>query len=161
MSEKKIIANSSPIILSSKIDFFPVLKKIYQRIIIPEGVYSEITSKSDSQIERILEDQFLQVKTAQNIEKINSLSRFLGRGEIECIVLSEEIKADTLIIDDKKGRYYAESSGIKTIGIVGLIIKAYRSHLIDDFSQWLNRLKEAGFWIKKEFLEEIIRTVQR
>ena len=161
MSKKKIVANSSPIILSAKIDFLPVLKKMYQRIFIPEGVHSEITSKKDSQIEKVLEDQFLQVKTAQNTEKINSLSKFLGRGEIECIVLSEEIKADTLIIDDKKGRYYAESSKIKTIGIVGLIINAYRTHLIDDFSQRLNRLKEVGFWIKKEFLEEIIRTVQR
>ena len=161
MSEKKIVANSSPIILSSKIDFFPVLKKMYQRIFIPQGVYNEITSKQESQIEEIFEGRFLQVKMVRNIEKINSLSRFLGRGEIECIVLSEEIKADTLIIDDKRGRYYAESSGIKSIGIVGLIIKAYRANLIDDFSQRLRRLKEAGFWMKNEFLEEIIRTVQR
>lgn len=134
---------------------------MYQRIIIPEGVYREITSKKDFQIDGILGEEFLKVKTAKNAEKINSLSQFLGRGEIECIVLSQEITADTLIIDDKRGRYYAESSGIKTIGIVGLIIKAYRAGLIDDFAKRLNKLIDAGFWIKKEFIEEIIRTVQR
>jgi predicted nucleic acid-binding protein len=161
LSKKKIVSNSSPIILSLKIDFIPVLKKMYQRIIIPEGVFREITSKEDSQIDGIPGEEFLQVKTAKNDEKINSLSQFLGRGEIEYIVLSQEITADTLIIDDRRGRYYAESSGIKTIGIVGLIIKAYRAGLIDDFAKRLNRLIDVGFRIKKEFMEENIPTIRR
>jgi len=134
---------------------------MYQRIIIPEGVHREITSKEDFQIDEILGEEFLQVQSVKNVEKINSLSQFLGRGEIECIVLSQEIAADTLIIDDKRGRYYAESSGIKTIGIIGLVIKAYRAGLIDDFAKRLKRLIDVGFWIKKEFIEEIIRTVRR
>jgi len=75
LSEKKIVANSSPIILSSKIDFFPVLKKMYQRIFIPQGVYNEITSKQESQIEEILEDRFLQVKAVQNIENVKRGAR--------------------------------------------------------------------------------------
>jgi predicted nucleic acid-binding protein len=108
----------------------------------------------------MIDEGFLQVKTAQNIEKIKSISKFMGIGEVECIVLSEEIKPDILIIDDKKGRYYAESCGIKTMGIVGLVIKAYRAGLLDDFEGKLNRLREAGFWIKKKLLQEIIQTVR-
>lgn len=75
MSEKKIVANSSPIILSSKIDFFSVLKRMYHRILIPEGVYREITSKKNPQIKKVLEDQFLQVKTVQNIDKIEEVKK--------------------------------------------------------------------------------------
>jgi predicted nucleic acid-binding protein len=157
---EKAVCNSSPIILAAKIGLVPVLKRMFETIYIPKAVFHEITSKEDAQIKELMQGDFIRQKEIKNIESARMLTRFLGKGEVESILLSGEINADLLIIDDKKGRNYADSMGIKTIGIVGVIIKAYRGGLLDDFEHMLTELKNAGFWIREDFLQSIIRSVK-
>ena len=52
------------------------------------------------------------------------LELILGRSEAEAIMLAEKLKLP-LIIDEKKGRKIAERRGIKIIGTLGILLKAY------------------------------------
>ncbi len=64
------------------------------------------------------------------------------------ISLCLSLSADALLIDETLGRIVAAKLGIKTIGILGILIEARRRHLIPEVRIVLDRLeKEAGFWI--------------
>ena len=53
----------------------------------------------------------------------------LDRGESEAIVLAKELHADFLLMDERLGTSTAESMGISTIGLLGVLIKAKEQHL--------------------------------
>ncbi|MCP4147315.1 MAG: hypothetical protein GY757_06145 [bacterium] len=107
----------------------------------------------------MLQGDFIQVKEITNVDKAQILIKFLGKGEVESIVLAEEMEASLLIIDDKKGGNYADSFGIKTIGIVGLLLKAHHYGLLNNIEEELVKLKEAGFRIKESFLQFLTQSV--
>jgi hypothetical protein len=51
-------------------------------------------------------------------------------GESESVILYKELKADFLLIDDKKARTVAENLGIKCIGTIGLLSAAKDKKII-------------------------------
>lgn len=50
---RKVIVNSTPLIALAKSDQLELLKMMYERIIIPEAVYREVTEKDDIASRRI------------------------------------------------------------------------------------------------------------
>lgn len=44
---RKVISNSTPLIILSKIGELEILKNLYGEIIIPQAVFEEVTSKND------------------------------------------------------------------------------------------------------------------
>ncbi len=57
----------------------------------------------------------------------------IDRGESEAILLHKELKADYLLIDDKKARQKAESLGINCIGTLGVLYLAHKKNLIKTY----------------------------
>ncbi len=88
-----------------------------------------------------------------------NLSRELGRGKAYAIALSLELKADVLLINDKKAKEIAEKKGIKTRWNTEVLLDALEQKLIKNYSEFeklLNRLIEVGFWIEKREYEKVI-----
>jgi len=78
-------------------------------------------------------------------------------GETEAFVLAQQVKAEYLIMDEKKGRIEAAKLGIKTIGILGILILSRRSGICDDLKNELVDLRlNAGFWINQKFYQEML-----
>ena len=70
----------------------------------------------------------------------------LDIGEAYAITLAEQIHADLLLIDEKKGRAAAASAGIQYMGLAGALIEAKRKGIISRLADILERMTEdAGF----------------
>jgi predicted nucleic acid-binding protein len=78
----------------------------------------------------------------------------LGKGEAEVIALASETGIKT-IIDDLKARQVAEKLGIKVTGTIGILIKAEKARLINNAYEKAKELREKGFYVSDELLDEI------
>ena len=112
---RRVIVNSTPIIVLCNIGLLDILKALYAEICIPEAVYREVTEKDDSACQVL--------KTALNwihVEKIANQSdkkmykAKLHDGEVEVMILAQEGTADDLVvIDDNAAKKTAKYLGLK------------------------------------------------
>ncbi len=80
----------------------------------------------------------------------------LDEGEAEVIVLSEEVKANLIIMADRLGRKIARLKGLNVIGALRLLVIAKSKGIIPDVKSRINKLKESGFWIQDDVCNSIL-----
>jgi predicted nucleic acid-binding protein len=71
------------------------------------------------------------VATATDQERVQELRGYLDPGEAEAIVLAIELRADLLLVDERRGRRVASAAGLAITGLLGVIATAKRAGLID------------------------------
>jgi len=161
---KKIISNASPLIALSNIGQLELLKKLFQKIFIPQAVYQEVVKEGKGrsgtvEVEKAIK-QWMEIVEVKNLDKVNTLRAILDYGEAEVIVLAQEIKADLLLLDNKEPRLFAKHLGFNVIGTVGVLILAYKKGFLKDPVEKIFELREKGFYISDRLLKEIIKRLQ-
>jgi uncharacterized protein len=129
-----VISDTSVITNLAAIQHLALLNQLYRQVIIPEAVYRELAD-IDPPVPGTLEAQsvdWLQVRSVTNlnvVEQLRSEVR-LDSGESEAIALALELKADLLLIDERRGRAEADRLGLRIIGLLGILVEAKRRNLI-------------------------------
>lgn len=154
------VSNSGPIISFARAGCLDLLEKVMGDLWIPEAVYEDIVVKGKGKpgSDEVRRAKWLKRKEIKHKNGIG-FSHDLGTGEVEAIILAEELKA-VLIVDDRKARQFAERRGLKTIGSLKIIKEAKDKGWIDGAKSLGDRLRKEGLRIKKdelyrEFLEEM------
>lgn len=84
----------------------------------------------------------------------------LHGGEIAALSLAVERGADVVLMDEQPGRAAAAALGLKTMGLLGILMEARRRSLIPTLAPLLDRLQiEARFWIAPSLREVVLLTV--
>lgn len=83
----------------------------------------------------------------------------IDAGEAEAIDLANYIKADRLLIDERKGSLLAKEYGITTIGLLGILKIAKQNHLITSVKELLEQLIENNFWMSNELYNIVLKSV--
>jgi len=129
-----IVSDTTPIISLLRVNRLDLLEKLFGKVIIPQMVHTELTLNPlhQKEMETIESCQFLEVRPVHNQQAVKILMRAtnLDIGESEAIVLTEEMSAQTILIDEKKGRRIAESMGLEIMGTVGILINAYHERFV-------------------------------
>lgn len=79
----------------------------------------------------------------------------LDKGEREAILLTQELSADLLLVDDKQARLAAADLGIAITGTVGILDKAARMGLIDVKSV-IKELQTTNFFIADDLIKKLL-----
>lgn len=139
--QKVIIADTSCLILLDKIGELKLLNKLFGQIIITQEIALEFKKE--------LPDWFaIQEPTNKIYQKI--LEASLDKGEASAIAFAIEQVNCLLIMDDYKGRKYAEQLGIKITGTLGVIIDAKLSGHIKSVKTLLDKIKMTDFRLTTE-----------
>ena len=77
-------------------------------------------------------------------------------GESESVLLYKELKADFLLIDDKKARTIAENFGIKCIGTIGLLSAAKDKKIIIELKPLFENLLQNRRFFSINLLNTIL-----
>jgi len=153
---RKIIVNSTPLIALAKANKLEILKGMYGHIIIPEAVYKEVTEKDDVAAQRIeAAREWIEVcKVDPNMDRRMYKAK-LHDGEVEVMLLAQEIGADAVIIDDGAARKTAEYLELPLTGTLGVMIKAKQRGLLEAVMPVVQQMEQNGIFFSKELKEKI------
>jgi len=145
----KIVSNTSPLIAFSKINRFDILRELFGKILIPETVYEEFSANcTDEEKQRfvIARETFID---KVRVDEIYHFARKLGRGEQEALTLANQIHADLLLMDDRKGYNEAKEQNINVASTRAILKIAEERKIIDSFEKIEQTLKERSFFIPR------------
>lgn len=157
-----VVSDTTPLISLLKINRLDLLEKLFGEVLIPVAVFDELTvdKRFELEAERIREKQFIIIKTIKNLESVSILKRATGldRGESEAIVLTDELKADLLLMDEAKGRSVSTQLGLKVMGTIGILIAAYDEQELtsDEVRECIDGLQRAGRHIGQRHYQMVL-----
>lgn len=70
-----------------------------------------------------------------------------------------ELEADFILMDERKGRTFAEKHGLTVTGLVGILIKAKELRHLIELKPILDQLLEQNFRLSKELYERVLTLV--
>ena len=126
----KIVLDTSPIIFLSKIDSLHLLVDCVDDIYAPQAVIEELRDYSPP--------SFIKVRSLSTIGAAyaqGALGR-LHQGELEAMVLAQELLADYVVLDDLLARRKAQRLAIKVIGTLGLLLLIEKRGLLAAEQVW-------------------------
>lgn len=146
----------SGLVIVDKVD---ILTKLFGKIIVPQAVKSELLllEAYKNKIKQFFEKEQIGVLKPTNKSFYNELFQILDKGEAEAITLAVELKADLLLVDEKKGRIIAKQLEIMITGLLGILLLAKQQNIISSVKQIMDKLKsEAGFWIGENLYDKVL-----
>ncbi|MCD8148217.1 MAG: DUF3368 domain-containing protein [Clostridiales bacterium] len=145
---RRVIVNSTPLIVLCGIGQLELLRKLYGEIHIPLAVYKEVTAKTDSACIQIKKSRnWVHVDTIKDLSEKKMYRAKLHDGEVEVMILAQEQKADLLIIDDNAAKKTAKYLGLTVTGTLGVLLKARKEGFIQEIRPLLSEMKRNGFYI--------------
>jgi predicted nucleic acid-binding protein len=139
--QKVIIADTSCLILLDKIGELSLLQKLFGAIVITQEIADEFSKELPN---------WFRIENATNKTYQKILEASLDIGEASAIAFAIEQSDCLLIMDDYKGRRYAEQLGIKITGTLGVLIAAKLTGHIKAVKPILEEIKKTDFRLTLE-----------
>lgn len=161
-----VVSDTTPLITLLKVNHIDLLRLYFGEVQIPKAVFDELTSDKRFllEAEQIRSSDFIRVVELNDEKTVNVLRRATGLdlGESEAIVLSDEIKADLLLMDEAKGRDVAKQMGLNIMGTIGLLMASYQSGIIsaDDIRDCINIIRTSGRHIGEKYLNMLTEMIK-
>lgn len=151
---KIVVADTGAIISLVHIRRLDLIEIVFGDFCIAKAVWVELSNYDNPNFDR---SQLKGLKgRVKEIKSKNYLSMVMDFGESESVVLYEELKADYLLIDDKKARLIAESLNINCIGTLGLLLKAKNDGILPELRPLFDRLISDGRFYSRKLLNDIL-----
>ncbi|MGB2591372.1 MAG: hypothetical protein WBG02_04545 [Candidatus Acidiferrum sp.] len=153
-----VVSNTTPLRYLIAIELESLFPRLFGKIFVPEGVHQELTHESAPmrvrQVVRSRPDWY-EVREVQPTP-VRPFSVMLHAGEMEAILLAEQIKPQLLWIDDQAGRTVALERKLPLSGTIGILERADRLGLVGNLPAVLVALKASGFFISNALEREIL-----
>ncbi len=82
----------------------------------------------------------------------------LDSGEAAALSLAVEIHADAVLIDERRGYEVAVQLGLRTIGILGILLRAKSVGALPAVKPILDALqRDAGFWLSESLRKQVLQ----
>jgi len=143
-----VVCDASPIIALSAVGRLSLLQQLYGKILVPGSVAQEVTNGSSGQpgADEFRASDWITVQTVQDSVLLRSLSGELDRGEAEAIALAVEVRAEILLVDERRARRVAARLGLSIVGVLGMLLEAKKKGCLEAVRPVLDDLLErAGF----------------
>ena len=157
---RRVVVNSTPLLVLGNIGRLDILQKLYEQIVIPEAVFREVTEKDDAASRAILAAKdWIQVQAIRDSSVYSLYRARLHAGEVETMILAQqEPIADVVVLDDNAARQTAQFLGLNVTGTIGILVKAKQNGIIQNVKPLLNEIMQNGFYISERVLHMILET---
>ena len=151
------VSNTSPLTNLAAIGQFDLLRQLYGGLLIAEAVWAELNAGGRAWPGRdeVAAADWIRRRAAANRPLVLALRERLDPGEAETIALAVACQPSLVLMDEKEGRRAAQRLGLKTVGVVGVLIEAKARGLIAGVGPLLERLRQdAGIYLSDRVIHE-------
>ena len=136
-----------------------LLRRLYSEIMIPEAVFREVTEKDDAVKQAVMQN-LAWIKVSHVSEKADKrmYQAKLHDGEVEVMILAQEITADLVILDDRAARKTAEYLGLPLTGTLGILLKSKEKGFLSRVMTVVEDMERTGIDYS-DALKEMIRDI--
>jgi predicted nucleic acid-binding protein len=147
MPDKPVILNNTPLVALWALGRLDLLRDLFQVVVIPKAVEDEFLAADElARREALANAPWVKTVVLSYPRRAQAYAG-LDRGEAEVLALAEESDARLVILDERKGRRYAERMGLPMTGTLGVLLLAKEAGLIESISEWTSKLQEAGLFL--------------
>jgi predicted nucleic acid-binding protein len=157
-----VVADTSVVLNLCRVQHERLLQQLFRRVLIPEEVAGGFVrlTKINKRFSGLMLPDWIEVLSAPKSLPIEVIRAELDADEAAAIALFLNQKAEALLMDESLGRSVAEKLGIRTMGIVRILIDARDRELISNVRLLLDRLHtEANFWMAPELKSRVLQMV--
>jgi predicted nucleic acid-binding protein len=158
-----VVADSSPLVILTKLGCFDLLNRLFPRIYISAEVHYEVVMAGaglpgSSEVSKA---GWIEVKGIQNPAGLYSAQRKygLGPGEMSSILLAKELGANPVLLDDYRARKVAMAEGLGILGSIGLLEAFYRQRYLTDLRSVFQELLTHNVYIDRRLLDRRLRAL--
>lgn len=138
-----VIADTSVLLNLALVGQIQLLHSLFGQVVIPPAVQHEFMrlAATKGRFAGLKLPEWVQIKPLQELQLSEAEFNQLDLGESAAISLAIELHADAVLMDESEGRAVAQAHGLRTIGIVGILIQARHSGLLDAVRPVLDDLR--------------------
>lgn len=153
-----IVSDTTPISELAKVNYLNLLPKLFVRVVIPQGVYDELTKGRHPAAGVVRELFWLDVVAVNNRQAVEELQRVwnLDLGESEAIALAEEMDADQLLVDERAARRVAMARNLPLIGTMGILLLGKRKGYLKSVKNVLDEMQQKGTRISNRLYTQVL-----
>ncbi len=158
-----VVSDTTPLIGLASIDRLEILLELFGDVYIPQAVYDEtVTYGREEGIAKqaVASSNWIHVVKVQDRLAVDVLLDEMDLGEVETIILASEMKADWVLMDERKGRRKLTQLNIPKIGTIGVLLKAKQLGLIPDLKPEIEKLQKLGFSISQSVVNEVLKKAE-
>ncbi len=121
-----VVADTSVLLNLTLVGQIQLLRALFGGIVIPLPVRDEFErlAMTTGRFAGLVLPEWVTVSQAAVAIRDNEALRRLDAGEAAAITLAVELHADAVLIDESEGRAVAQAHGLRTIGVLGILIEA-------------------------------------
>lgn len=153
------VADASFLIGICFIDQLALLAELFERVYVAPAVWNEVVLRGKGRpgAEQIVNSECIQQHNVQNQQAVAALQVFLGPGEAESLVLAQELACPLALMDELRARKAAQQSGLRTLGVLGLLLAAKDAGHIAQIRPSVDALLTHGFRLSNSLIERVLR----
>ena len=155
-----VVSNASPLISTARIGKLDLLHQLYGEVFIPEAVWHEVVVKGAGEpgADEVKAATWIKIQSVTNTTLVHALRQELDAGEAEAIVLTMEMQAELLLMDERVGREVARHLGLRYTGLIGVLVEAKHKGVLSAVKHLLDALRDiAGFRIRDTLYERVLQ----
>ena len=147
-----VVCDTSPLSNLAIIGRLELLREQFVMVRMPPRVARELTALrhpagQSALADAIQEGWLIEMPLPESAPYPDALHG-LDAGETDALRLAIAISADAVLIDEKEGRKRAAGLGLRTVGVIGVLIVAKQNGRIQSLAAEIGRLRrEAGFFV--------------
>jgi hypothetical protein len=155
-----VVADTSVVINLCTVARAELLRDIFQNVLIPPVVEAEFhrLAAMNPRFRGLSVPGWILVIEPTSIPSAIASNTELDPGEVAALALAIEKRADAILLDEMAGRRAAQALGLRSVGILGVLLQAKTAGLIANVRTDLEALrKSANFWISDALANEVLR----
>jgi predicted nucleic acid-binding protein len=151
----RVIADASPLHYLVLIEAISILPALFGSILIPQAVAEELQHPKTPPPVRVWLASPPAWLEIHRVGASDATLAHLDAGEREAVMLSQELGADFLLMDDWEGRQEAERRALTVTGTLGVLERAAEQGLLD-LPTALARLQTTNFYLPTNLVRDLL-----